>query len=552
MEKCILFSLLLCFSFFMGTSQTDQHQKIDSILAAAYQPGLSIAYFENGKIKSINSFGVRSNDTGLPVTYQTVFSAASLSKPVLGYIVLQLVDEGKFDIDRPLLKYFEYPDVEGFKEAKEVTARHVLSHQSGLPNWRRGESLEFKRSPGKEFGYSGEGFVWLQRTVEHITGQGLEELAQNRVFQALGMTRTSFIWQDHFDSDYAIPHNNLGKTWRKSKGTEANAAYSLQTTAPDYARFMMALASGKGLSPASANAMFTPQVLVKDYPAEKQQVHWGLGIGLQITTDGTEFWHWGDNGTFKAYTTASTDGSRGIVYFANSQNGLSFTPELIGLYLDTPQPGWTWNGYDHYQSTEFQLLPQVMERSFTAVKNDLAEQGLWEKLSIEASNIQNFAGRLFYENRPADALAVLQMGVEMYPGNVDLYFELAKVQLRQGDQAAARKSLEMGQEKDAEQEGIANLLKQITAPPSGAVEFRYTGHPTARVISLVGSFNDWKSSQHLFQWIDGYWTCRLDLEPGSYHYKLEVDGIRILDPQNEKTGYEDGRHFSILEIKEAN
>jgi CubicO group peptidase (beta-lactamase class C family) len=278
-------------------AQNDTDQKIQGILAAAYQPGLALAYFADGEIKTEKYYGFRSLDSRLLVTRRTIFSAASLSKPVLAYMVLQLVDEGRFELDKPLQEYYTYPDVKPQKHAHRITARHVLSHQTGLPNWRRGKDLTFLRKPGTEFGYSGEGFVWLQRVVEHLTGQSLEALAKKRVFTPLGMDRSSFVWQEAFENDYAIPHNNIGKTWRKSKGREANAAYSLQTTAGDYAIFLMAIAEGKGLSESSARAMLTPQVLVKDYPEEKSSVHWGLGIGLQKTPAGTEFWHWGDNGT---------------------------------------------------------------------------------------------------------------------------------------------------------------------------------------------------------------------------------------------------------------
>ena len=143
-----------------------QYQRLDQSVPALMKeggvPGLSLAVIENGRVVYGNAFGVRSMDSNVPLNDKTVFAAASLSKPLFAFAVMMLVEEGKFDLDRPLNEYLEYKDLEHDPRYRRITARMVLSHTSGLPNWRNGR-LDFAQVPGERFVYSGEGFVYLQK-----------------------------------------------------------------------------------------------------------------------------------------------------------------------------------------------------------------------------------------------------------------------------------------------------------------------------------------------------------------------------------------------------
>lgn len=338
--------LTICIGFlFFVTFGQDREQATDKIRKRAHIPGLSVAYIGADGSVNLGTYGLKEAKKSSTIDVATLFSAASLSKPIVGYMVLQMVDQGKFDLDRPLAEYFEYEDLLNTESYPKVTARHVLSHTSGLPNWRpRGGELTFRRAPGERFGYSGEGFVWLSKVLEAITDTDFEALAQQMVFRPLGMTRTSYIWVDSTEQDYAIPHDQQSKPQKKWKAVSPNAAASLQTTAQNYARFLQAIYRGERLSSASREAMLSPQVLVKSYP-EGEKISWGLGVGLQEKADGTEFWHWGDNGTFKAFFTVDVKTGTGLVYFANSSHGLAITEAMTDLYLGTAQPAIRWNDY---------------------------------------------------------------------------------------------------------------------------------------------------------------------------------------------------------------
>ena len=145
-----------------------------------------IAIIRDGKIVETKALGVRDASTAIPVDDNTIFEAASLSKPVFAYAVLQLVDAGVLSLDTPLSKYV--PDyVKDDPRAASITVRHVLSQASGLPNWRsKANPLKTYFQPGERFSYSGEGFLWLQQVVEAVTAESFNSVMARLVFDPPG------------------------------------------------------------------------------------------------------------------------------------------------------------------------------------------------------------------------------------------------------------------------------------------------------------------------------------------------------------------------------
>ncbi|OOG72308.1 serine hydrolase [Algoriphagus sp. A40] len=319
-------------------------EAISQILEENQIPGITYTYLEGGKIKESFALG-NSNEEDTPVNQETVFSAASLSKPIFAYLIMQLVDEGLINLETPLSEYYKYPDIQDEPNHQFVTAKMVLSHTSGLPNWRSGK-LKFKYDPGERFSYSGEGYVWLQRVVEHLKEKSLEELAQEYVFQPLGMTRSSFVFRKEFEENFSLSFNKNGKEFSKNKIKNGNAAASLQTTSFDYALFLEALILGKEINADLHQMMFSPVVPVEPKEGQKQELYWGLGVGIQQTSAGKQIFQWGDNYTFRGYFTANVENGNAVVYFTNSENGLKPVRELVALALPDPQPACDWMDYD--------------------------------------------------------------------------------------------------------------------------------------------------------------------------------------------------------------
>ncbi len=253
------------------------------LMAEHNVPGVSVALIHNNLIVRTATYGVANARTKTPVATNTLFEAASMSKPLFAYAALKLVEDGRLDLDRPLVGYLDKPYLPDQPQHRRITARIVLSHTSGFPNWRKGgwrsgNALVMKSEPGGKFGYSGEGFLFLQRVVEKITGEPLDQFISRRLLRHLGMRASSYQWEPKNSPLIAAGHDRDGKVKTASRRYDApNAAYSLFTTPTEYARFLIEMmrddrSAEHSLSKATLTAMLTP---VSHDPEHDR--HYGLG-----------------------------------------------------------------------------------------------------------------------------------------------------------------------------------------------------------------------------------------------------------------------------------
>jgi CubicO group peptidase (beta-lactamase class C family) len=334
-----------------GATVAQLERDIPELMRKDGIPGLSIGVIREGKIAWVHGFGVTVAEGGQPVTTETIFEAASLSKPVFAYGVFKLVEQGKLGLDVPLTTYLPKPYVED-ERLGNITARIVLSHRTGFPNWRDADSLLIYFTPGERFSYSGEGYIYLQRVVETITGKPLNEYMKEAVFTPLGMTRSSYVWKVEFDALTATGHDDDGKPEKKWKPDEAGAASTLNTTAKDYALFVAGVLNGVGLKAATLREMETPQVAldpecricIKKEPKQlSKNLFWGLGWGIQCVDGSDELlWHWGDNGAFKAFVIAEPKAKSGVVMFANSAKGLEVARPIVDEAMGEKALAFEW------------------------------------------------------------------------------------------------------------------------------------------------------------------------------------------------------------------
>ncbi len=257
---------------------------IKSMMRSAHVTGLAVSIFNENKVVYQKAFGYENADTKDSLSVNSIFYGASLSKAVFAILVMQLVEEGKIDLDTPLQNYLDkpipeysfnrswrgYKDLKGDNRYEKITARMCLSHSAGFPNWRfltkngfdiKG-NLYFQFEPGTRYSYSGEGFSLLQFVVEEITGKGLEQIAQERIFQPLDMNRTSYIYvlQERFENQYAYGHDKDQNVISFDQADEAGAAGSLGTTLADYSKFMEAIIKQQLLNKVLLDEIFTQQI----------------------------------------------------------------------------------------------------------------------------------------------------------------------------------------------------------------------------------------------------------------------------------------------------
>lgn len=437
-------------------------------------PGLSIALLQKGELAWHRGFGVKNAETKEPVAVNTVFEAASLSKPVFAYAVLKLVDAGRLDLDKPLNQYLpgNY-DAGDDVRLGQITARHVLSHTPGFPNWRRrGGPLTIHFTPGERFSYSGEGFVYLAKVVERITGEKFNDFMKKTVFDPLGMVDSNYVWREGYVAQAAFNHSSLGVQTGQNRSTEPNAAASLRTSAQDYGRFLAALMKGTGLKPATRRLMFTPQIQVSESGTNNTarapeklspSLSWGLGWGLQATGDGMAFWHWGDNGNTKAYIVAYEKQQFGMVVFTNSANGLSIVPEIVNEALGGEQPALAWLKYDGYRSPSRVLLKSILANGAGPALQEYRE---WRKGKAPAEVLNEAqVNRLGYDLKGArrlkDAIEVFKLNVEDYPQSSNVWDSLGEAYLDDGNREQAIRHYERAVELDPKKESAIEALKKL-------------------------------------------------------------------------------------------
>jgi CubicO group peptidase (beta-lactamase class C family) len=309
-----------------------------------------LAIIRNGKVTWNKAFGVKDTTSNEAVDTDTIFESASISKTVFAYAVMKLCEKNKMSLDTPLSQY--YPDLfsNGDARFKTITARQVLSHRTGLPNWRsEQEPLDFDFKPGTGFRYSGEGYYHLQTVVTHLAGKAYAEpcgayeselhvcatdiadYLKRNILTPFGMTSSSYLWSEQLGKNAAAAYDVEGKKIKKKPQDAVDmaryaAAGGLLTNAKDYAKFLISLFEGKEddafrLNSTSLSEMFRPQVKLPSDKLIDGCTSWALGWGIYEGPKGNVIVHSGGQPGFRSLTMASVEKKAGFVALTNSDNG---------------------------------------------------------------------------------------------------------------------------------------------------------------------------------------------------------------------------------------
>lgn len=315
-------------------------------------PGVSIAFFDHGQLVWARGYGLADVASQKPVTPDTLFQAASISKPVSALAALRLVQDGKLNLDENVnikLKSWKVPE-NAFTEKEKVTLRRILSHSAGLtvhgfPGYASGESvpsvvqilngekpantepIRVDVVPGTLWRYSGGGYVILQTLLSDVTGKSFPQLMRELVLDPAGMTHSTY--------EQPLPKSRVAEasTPYRSNGDPVTggphtypemAPAGLWTTPSDLARVAIEVQnefagqSSKILNQSTARQMLTPQIGT-----------WGLGFGLDNPGHALRFSHGGANEGYRCDLEAYTGSSQGVVIMTNSDSGGDLYGEII-------------------------------------------------------------------------------------------------------------------------------------------------------------------------------------------------------------------------------
>jgi CubicO group peptidase (beta-lactamase class C family) len=351
---------------------------VQQLMDTAHVTGLALSILNDNKIVYTKAYGYKNNKTKEPLNTSTVLYGASFSKAVFAYLTMIIVQEGKLDLDKPLYKYLDkllpeyenFSDLSGDNRWKLITARMCLSHTTGFPNWRflNAQTGAFEAegklaiyfTPGTRYAYSGEGLMLLQLVIEKVTGKNLEELAEEKVFLPIGLMRTSYIWQERFENDFAYGHNENEELLGKKKRKKPGGAGSLETTIADYARFVEYMMQGNGLNRKWRKEMLKPQIQIHSkyqFPTISDEVtqknrnirlSYGLGWVLLKSKYGKAFFKEGHDDGWQHYNINFINKRTSIIIMTNSSNGEKIFKEILERLIGDTFTPWEWERYIPY------------------------------------------------------------------------------------------------------------------------------------------------------------------------------------------------------------
>ena len=357
--------------------------EVNKIMTATHANGMAVAVIDHGKVGYVHAYGIR-DAKGDPLTTDTIMYGASLTKMVFAYTVMQLVDQGKLNLDTPLKddldkplpsyvpdpvfpdKYGPYKDLANDSRWEKITPRMCLTHSTGFSNFwfiEPDQKLHIHFEPGTRFSYSGEGFILLQFVIERgRTEQGLGldvgDLAKAD-FNRLGMTRTSLMWKNGSDPNVADGWNDQGQSQPHEKRSKVRVAGSMNTSISDLSKFAAALVSGDGLSPASRAEMTKPSLHITtaglfplfqpDLPLSEQRKDLASGLGVTVFDgpQGHGFFKGGHDGQTANTLICVEASQRCVLILSNDVRSEAGFVDLVRFILgDIGEPsGWEYG--DH-------------------------------------------------------------------------------------------------------------------------------------------------------------------------------------------------------------
>ncbi|WP_419950244.1 serine hydrolase domain-containing protein [Candidatus Palauibacter sp.] len=340
-------------------------------------PGVSVAVLVDGEIAWARGYGLADVESGRPVTPNTLFQAASISKPVAALAALRLVEAGRVDLDGDVNAYltsWRVPE-SWFTEQAPVTLRGLLTHRAGLTVWGfpgygpddevpdgpgildgRGNTDPVRswKTPGESWRYSGGGYTVMQQLVADMAGKPFATVMRGEVLDPIGMSRSTYEQpipperQTDIATGYRPSGNRVPGGWHTYPEQAAAGLWTTPSELALYAREMQRAWRGEStrvLGQALVRAMLTPD-----------EDDWGLGPA--ISADGERFQHGGSNQGFRCTFAAYIDGDDGVFVMTNSDSGSPLAAQIAA----TVAHAYGWSGPLSEEKVPVEVSAEVRER----------------------------------------------------------------------------------------------------------------------------------------------------------------------------------------------
>ena len=313
------------------SSQMKFENNIEAWLLEHKVPMIGIGIVENGAVIHTKVYEQPGKET--PNLDGMLFDIASLTKTITAIATLNIIQHQTLALDEPVYKHYLDWDIKEDLRHQKLTVRHILSHQTGFPNWRNmtpTKKLNFSFTPGERYAYSGEGYEYLRKVLESKLETPFEAICDSILFAPLGMSTTRFNWDGSFvESQFAMGHDSQGNPYDKGKRMEVNAAAGVIVSIKDYTKFCAFVLNGARLSSAIYAEMKRPQVHVKN------DLYYGLGwqVIKNLSNNQEAIFHFGGESGVRTFVLLFPNEKRGMALFTNSDNGQYVYEKVVKSYF---------------------------------------------------------------------------------------------------------------------------------------------------------------------------------------------------------------------------
>lgn len=422
--------------------------KVNQLMKDVGVPGLSLAVINNNRVVFFNTYGYKQLANKSLVDKETIFEACSLSKSFLVFATHRLADEGKLDLDKPMYQYLPYPALEHDARYKLITARMVLSHSSGLENWKfenNPDTIDILDEPGKKFIYSGEGYQYLARVIESIIQKPYSTYIRELVFDPLQLKRTFYQYEQGgaYPTNYAMGHNNFGGEVEKLKNLKPIPASGVHTIARDFATLMTAVFNRKYLSAERIHDITTGIVKLSD----KLPIFYGPGFEVMYAKGDTIISHGGNNPGFKNEMFYSTTKKCGIVYLSNGDLGKLMSNKLASLAVGLDvSPIFKDDFYEQYPCYALDLFRIYREKNDTVMLAKLEQLKAKTGGKIGMNTLNQLADMVASGGDMMLAEKLAGENTRLYPESAQAHYLLGQINLYQKDYRLAYNHLRKAKE----------------------------------------------------------------------------------------------------------
>jgi CubicO group peptidase (beta-lactamase class C family) len=433
----ILLTALVCLSpglkaqdapYFMANNRKilidSFNRQVEKLMDDVGVPGISLAIIDKDKIAFSKVYGYKRLAGKEKADNATIFEGASLSKTFLAFTVHKLVDQGMLNLDTPMYRYLDYEPLRHDPRYKKITVRMILSHSSGIENWKRynnPDTLEIIADPGKSFVYSGEGYQYLAKVVDTILHRSYEEYIDQYVLTPLHLERTylKFTNNGTFPENYATGHDGFGREVEKWKNQKAVPASGINLTAENYARLIIAIFNGKYLTPASVRDFYAPVVRISP---KVPGLYFGMGLAVQYSPDDTIVFHNGSNSGFESMVWYSVVHRCGLVILTNSEREHVMEKAICDLAVNLKLDAYfADDDYQQYPSKACELLKIYREEG-----KDSLLSAIKQLVATQKPDIRTFSelGDLFADEDATLAEKILAENALLYPDSPQAFYQL--------------------------------------------------------------------------------------------------------------------------------